>query len=104
LRPPARPRAVRDLAAALDLDALDLLAADTPVTLAMLRARLGLTQADVAAALPGMGRSLYGHVEQGRRGLDPAELEAVAAVLRVDALRVRRALAAIGRPEHGRLA
>lgn len=89
-----RARAVRDLAAALSVDALELLAEDAPVTLPALRARLGMTQSDVAAVLPGMSRSLYAHVEQGRRPLDAAEEAALAAVLRVDPARIRRALAA----------
>src|SRR5436190_13895046 len=55
-----RARAVRDLAATLSVDVLNLLATDTPVTLATLRARLGLTQTEVAATL-GMSRSLYAH-------------------------------------------
>jgi hypothetical protein len=59
------------LAAALEVDVLDLLAAHTPVTLATLRARLGFTQADVAAELPGMSRSLYAHVEQAPRAAEP---------------------------------
>jgi transcriptional regulator with XRE-family HTH domain len=89
-----RARAIRDLGAALGVDVLDLLAEGTPITLATLRARLGLTQADVAAALPNMSRSLYAHVEQGRRPLDAAEQVALAAVLRVDRARIRQALAA----------
>jgi transcriptional regulator with XRE-family HTH domain len=87
-----RARAVRDLAAALGVDVLELLAPDAPVTLATLRARLGLTQADVAAAMPGMSRSLYAHVEQGRRGLAAAEERTLARLLAVDATRVRQAL------------
>lgn len=88
-----RARAVRDLAAALDVDVIDLLGVDVPLTLAALRARLGLTQAEVAAALPAMSRSLYAHVEQGRRALSPAELAALAAVMRVDEETIGRALA-----------
>jgi len=63
-----RARAVRDSAAVLDVDVLDLLRVDTPLTLPALRARLGTTQAAAATAL-GMSRSLYAHVEQKRRRL-----------------------------------
>ncbi len=89
-----RTRAVRDLAAVLDVDVLDLLAADTPITLATLRARLGLTQDDVAAQL-GISRSLYAAVEQGKRALDDTELTALAEVLHTPAPRLRQALAGL---------
>jgi transcriptional regulator with XRE-family HTH domain len=86
-----RARAVLALAAALDVDALDLLAADSPVTLATLRTRLGLTQGDVAGRLD-MSRSLYAAVEQGRRALAQHELDRLAEVLHIPAARLRRAL------------
>jgi transcriptional regulator with XRE-family HTH domain len=88
-----RARAVQALAGVLDVDVLELLAADTPITLSTLRARHGLTQGDVAAQL-GMSRSLYAAVEQGRRPVSDAELTQLATVLAVDADRLRRALPA----------
>lgn len=88
-----RPRAkvVRDLAKVLEVDVLELLAVGAPLTLAALRARVGLAQADVAEAL-GMSRSLYAHVEQGRRALSHDETAALASVLRVDGATLVRAL------------
>ncbi|WP_424534202.1 helix-turn-helix transcriptional regulator [Sphaerisporangium viridialbum] len=72
-----RPRAK---AAVLGADVLQLLAPGTPVTLVTLRARLGLTQDDVAAAL-GISRSLYAAVEQGKRAASVPETAALAAAL-----------------------
>jgi transcriptional regulator with XRE-family HTH domain len=88
-----RPRAgtIRLLAEVLGADVLDLLAADTVVTLAVLRARLGLTQQQAAAQL-GMSRSLYALLEQGRRPITGDETEALAGVLQVSVARVRAAL------------
>jgi transcriptional regulator with XRE-family HTH domain len=88
-----RPRvqAVRLLAQLLEVDVLDLLGAHTPVTLGVLRARLGLTQAQVAREL-GMSRSLYAFVEQGRHALTKAEATTLAGVLQVTPDRIRHAL------------
>jgi transcriptional regulator with XRE-family HTH domain len=86
-----RARAVLALAGALGVDVLDLLAEDTPVTLAILRVRLGLTQADVAGRI-GVSRSSYAAVEQGARPPTPAEVEALAGALRTPVGRVRAAL------------
>jgi transcriptional regulator with XRE-family HTH domain len=61
---------------------------------------LGLTQADVAGELPGMSRSLYAHVEQGRRPLNEDETAALAKVLRVNPATIVRALA-LGLPPTG---
>lgn len=78
------------LAKAVGVDAFDLFRADTPRTLATLRSRLGLTQADVAATLS-VGRAYYSRVEQGRAALhDPADLQALADALDVDLAEVRR--------------
>jgi transcriptional regulator with XRE-family HTH domain len=79
------------LAAALEVDVLELLSADAAVTLAALRARHGLTQGAVAAQL-GISRSLYAAVEQGRRPVSDAEATKLATVRAVDADRLRRAL------------
>lgn len=84
-----RARAVLALAAALEVDVLDLLAEGTPVTLATLRVRLGLTQSDVAGRI-GMSRSLYAAVEQGKRPVSEAELSQLAMVLAVAVDRLRR--------------
>lgn len=86
-----RGRAVRDLAAVLDVDVLDLLAEGTPLSLATLRARLGLTQGDVADQL-GMSRSLYAAVEQAQRVASDTERAALAAILQVPETRIREAL------------
>nr|WP_307679591.1 helix-turn-helix transcriptional regulator [Streptomyces sp. V4I2] len=45
-----------------------------------MRARLGLTQDDVAAAL-GISRSLYAALEQGKRAVSVSETAALAAAL-----------------------
>jgi transcriptional regulator with XRE-family HTH domain len=87
-----RGKAIRALAAVLDVDVLDLLTEGSPLTLATLRARLGLTQGDVADQL-GMSRTFYAAVEQGRRAASDSEITAVAAVLQVPAGRIRAALA-----------
>ncbi len=88
-----RPRArmVRLLTQVLEADVLDLLAENTVVTLDVLRARLGLTQHQVAVQL-GVSRSLYALIEQGRQVPAEAEVAALAAVLQVSADRVRQAL------------
>jgi transcriptional regulator with XRE-family HTH domain len=86
-----RARAVQALAAALEVDVLELLSADAAVTLAALRASHGLTQGAVAAQL-GISRSLYAAVEQGRRPVSDAEATKLATVRAVDADRLRRAL------------
>lgn len=86
-----RARAAQALAAALEVDVLALLAADTPITLATLRARLGLTQHDIAVQL-GMSRSLYAAAEQGERAVSEPELVKLAAALRTSTNQVRQAL------------
>jgi transcriptional regulator with XRE-family HTH domain len=86
-----RAKAVQTLAAVLGVDVLQLLAPGTPVTLVTLRARLGLTQDDVAAAL-GISRSLYAAVEQGKRAASVPETAALAAALHTSVDQVRRAL------------
>lgn len=87
-----RPRAgtIRLLAEVLGVDVLDLLAEDTPFTLAVLRFRLGLTQQQVAQR-SGMSRSLYALLEQRRRSATVDETRSLAGVLQVSVARVRRA-------------
>ena len=80
-----RPRGpvLRSLATVLGVDVLDLLTEGAPVTLPVLRARLGLGQDQVAEAL-GMSRALYGTVEQGRRRLTEDEVAALAQALKAE--------------------
>jgi transcriptional regulator with XRE-family HTH domain len=93
-----RARAARDLAKALGVDVRDLLADGGSPTLPRLRARLGLTQADVAAALHGMSRSTYAHIEQGRRRLRVPELAALATILHVAPETISRATGSRSQP------
>lgn len=81
------------IATALGADVLDLLVEGTKPTLAMLRARVGLSQGDVGAQL-GMSRGWFGHVEQGRRDLTADEITTLAAVLKATPAQVRDAVAA----------
>lgn len=77
-----RARTLYEVASVLAVDPLELLVPGTPLTLSLLRARLGLTQDAVAAQL-GISCSVYKKVEQGRRPLSSAEVAALARVLRV---------------------
>lgn len=82
------------LATILKVDVLDLLRDDLPVTLQVLRARLGLDQATVATAL-GATRAAYGHIEQGRRKqLTEAQAQRLAEILNVSPEKLNEALAA----------
>jgi transcriptional regulator with XRE-family HTH domain len=92
-----RPRAgtIRLLAETLGVDVLDLLAENTPATLAVLRARLGLTQQQAAQRL-GMSRSLYALLEQHRRSATLQETRSLAAVFQVSVARIRQALPDLG--------
>lgn len=82
------------LATILHVDVLDLLRDNLPVTLQVLRARLGMDQAAVAAAL-GATRAAYGHIEQGRRKqLTEAESQRLAKILKVSPKKLDEALAA----------
>lgn len=74
---------LRDLAEILGVDVLDLLDPDAPRDLAVLRARLGLSQDDVAGEL-GLSRAGYGHIEQGRAALTDDIARRLAAVLQVE--------------------
>jgi transcriptional regulator with XRE-family HTH domain len=88
-----RGQALQDLATALKVDPLDLLAEGTRPTLATLRARMGLSQRDIAVRL-GMSRAGYGHVEQGRRALTAPEAQRLREILSVGEEQFRAALAA----------
>jgi transcriptional regulator with XRE-family HTH domain len=80
-----RAQTLRRLALALGVDVFDLLAEGTARDLATLRARLGLTQADVAAHLHTVNRPYYSRVEQGTAPLhDPADQQRLAALLEID--------------------
>lgn len=82
------------LATILKADVLDLLRDDLPITLQVLRARLGLDQAAVGAAL-GATRAAYGHIEQGRRKqLTEAQSQRLAELLQVSPKKLSEALAA----------
>ncbi|MEU7802572.1 helix-turn-helix domain-containing protein [Micromonospora arborensis] len=74
---------LRDLAEILGVDVLDLLDPDAPRDLAVLRARLGMSQDDVATLL-GLSRAGYAHIEQGRAALNDDIARRLAAVLKVD--------------------
>lgn len=86
-----RGAALHHLAGALSVDVLDLLAEDVPLSLPLLRARVGLNQGDVAVAL-GMSRPAYAHFEQGRRSLSEDEAGRLARVLQVDVARLEQAI------------
>ena len=70
------------IAAALAVDPLDLLDPDTPVTLALLRARAGLTQTATAAAV-GISRTSWARIESGQRRIWPDEIDPAARTLGV---------------------
>ncbi|MEU1813514.1 helix-turn-helix transcriptional regulator [Micromonospora aurantiaca (nom. illeg.)] len=74
---------LRDLAEILGVDVLDLLDPDAPRDLAVLRARLGMSQDDVAGEL-GLSRAGYAHIEQGRAALTDDIARRLAAVLKVE--------------------
>ncbi|MGH3737260.1 MAG: helix-turn-helix domain-containing protein [Micromonosporaceae bacterium] len=88
------PATLRRLAAALDLDPLDLLDPDTPVSLPVLRSRAGLTQAAVAAAA-GLSRSTYAAIERGDTRLDSDRAARIAGALSASVDQVTQAA---GRP------
>jgi transcriptional regulator with XRE-family HTH domain len=75
-----RPDMLHRLATALDLDPLALLDPRTPATLAVLRARRGLRQADVAEHLT-CGRAYYGRIEAGTAPLTAGDRERLATLL-----------------------
>jgi transcriptional regulator with XRE-family HTH domain len=85
-----RPDMLHRLAAALDLDPLELLDPRTPATLAVLRARRGLRQADIAEHLT-CGRAYYSRIEAGNAPLTANVRERLAALLNVSPADVDRA-------------
>lgn len=86
------PRAdmLHRLGTTLDVDPLALLDPRTPVTLAALRARRGLRQADVAEHLT-CGRAYYGRIEAGKAPVNADDRERLATLLKVRPADVDRA-------------
>ena len=87
-------RSLTAIAAALNVDPLDLLHPETPVTLALLRARAGLSQEQVAKAV-GISASSWARIETGRRRIWPDELDAAGRALGVSVARVVAAASAV---------
>ena len=87
------PRAdmLYQLAAALDVDPLDLLAPGSPITLATLRARRGLLQEDVARHL-NRSRAYYARMETGTAEISAEDRQRLAALLGINASRVGEAV------------
>jgi transcriptional regulator with XRE-family HTH domain len=75
------------LAKALELDVLDLLPKGAPVTLRVLRLRVGLNQAELAQRL-GMPRSTWSAIERGELAVPTDDIGRLAKLLGVDAARV----------------
>jgi transcriptional regulator with XRE-family HTH domain len=88
------PRAdmLHQLAQALDINPLTLLNPYTPLTLAVLRARHGLLQADIAAHLS-CGRAYYGRIEAGKAKISSDDRERLATILKINTEQVDRAVA-----------
>jgi transcriptional regulator with XRE-family HTH domain len=88
------PRAdmVWQLAQALGVDVFELLAPDTPYTLPVLRARLGLTQDDVVTRGLGVGRAYYSRAERGAAALSDEQRGRLAEILGVDAASLAAAI------------
>lgn len=85
-----RAQALQRLALALEVDVFDLLVEGTSRDLATLRARLGLTQAAVAAHLHTVGRPYYSRVEQGTAALrDLDDQQRLAELLEIDVAELR---------------
>ena len=85
-----RPDMLHRLATALDLDPLELLHPRTPATLAVLRARHGLRQADVAEHLT-CGRAYYSRIEAGTAPLNADHRQRLARLLRISPTDVEQA-------------
>jgi transcriptional regulator with XRE-family HTH domain len=85
-----RPDMLHRLGTALGVDPLALLDPRTPVTLAVLRARRGLRQADVAEHLT-CGRAYYSRIEAGTAPLNSEDRERLAALLNINPADVDRA-------------
>jgi transcriptional regulator with XRE-family HTH domain len=72
------------LAQALGVDVFDMLDPDTPYTLPILRARLGLTQDDVVTRGLGVGRAYYSRAERGGATFSDDQRIRLAEILQVD--------------------
>lgn len=83
---------VWQLAQALGVNVFDLLAPDTPYTLPVLRARLGLTQDDVVTRGLGVGRAYYSRAERGAATLSDEQRGRLAEILGVDAASLAAAI------------
>lgn len=90
-RPAAK--ALHALAAALDVNAPDLLDPHAPMTVELLRAIRNLTQAQVAQHL-GISQARYSYLESGQGELDTGRREQLAALLRVTPAALAQLLAA----------
>jgi transcriptional regulator with XRE-family HTH domain len=77
-----RPDMLHRLATALGIDPLMLLDPSTPATLAVLRARYGLRQADVAEHLS-CGRAYYARIEAGTAPLTVEDRQRLATLLNI---------------------
>jgi transcriptional regulator with XRE-family HTH domain len=78
------------LGTALNVDPLALLDPRTPATLAVLRARRGLRQADVAEHLT-FGRAYYSRIEAGNAPLNANDRKRLATLLDISPTDVDRA-------------
>ncbi|RZU46653.1 helix-turn-helix protein [Krasilnikovia cinnamomea] len=92
-RPAAK--ALHALAAALGVDAAELLDPEAPMTVELLRALRNLTQGQVAAHL-GITQARYSQLESGQAQLDPQRREQLAELLRVPLDALDELLAARG--------
>ena len=86
-----RPRAegLHALAAALGVDARDLLDPAAPVTFELLRALRRLTQGQVAVQL-GVSQARYSQLESGAAPIDPARRDQLARILGITAAELQR--------------
>jgi transcriptional regulator with XRE-family HTH domain len=76
---------------ALGVDPLTLLNPHTRLTLAILRARHGLLQADVAAHLT-CGRAYYARIETGQANPNPTDRHRLATLLHVEVNHIDQAI------------
>ena len=93
------PARLKKLADALGVDPLDLLEPGIPVTLAVLRERAGLTQAQ-AAQRAGMTRSTWAACERGETRIGPARAAQMADALTVEGVvtSAEQVAEAVGQP------
>lgn len=95
-RPAAQ--ALHALAAALGVDAAELLDPEAPMTVQLLRALRNLTQGQVAAHL-GITQARYSQLESGQARLGPQRRERLAELLRVPPAALDELLAARGQEQ-----